>query len=196
MVDLALIKKHLNIDADFTDDDEYLTHLLDVATEAVKWQNDAAELVATIDPEWFVYDGEEKKPTVEVIDKRYEDELIENLDYIVEGDTEATEIGEYSIKITGVGKYKRQEVTLNWAILEEEPQEEEPDPNEQPSEDPQEDPEPTPEPEELPVNLEHAILLLIGELYNHREITSDYKVIGLPKAYDYLIGVTRRYTIA
>lgn len=107
MVDLALIKKHLNIDADFTDDDEYLTHLLDVATEAVKWQNDAAELVATIDPEWFVYDGEEKKPTVEVIDKRYEDELIENLDYIVEGDTEATEIGEYSIKITGVGKYKR-----------------------------------------------------------------------------------------
>ena len=35
-IPLDLVKKHLNIDQDFHDDDQYLLGLIDVATEAVK----------------------------------------------------------------------------------------------------------------------------------------------------------------
>ncbi len=36
LIDLSIIKKHLNIDADYTDDDVYIQHLEEVAEELVQ----------------------------------------------------------------------------------------------------------------------------------------------------------------
>jgi uncharacterized phage protein (predicted DNA packaging) len=36
MLDLSLVKKHLNIESEFTDDDFYICNLIEVAEEAVK----------------------------------------------------------------------------------------------------------------------------------------------------------------
>lgn len=93
---LTLIKTHLRIDSDYTEEDTYLLQLRDVALEAVNWQVD--------------------RPTEET------------------------------------------------------------------------------EEEEEPKALLQAALLLIGELYEHREVTGD-KATQLPKAYDYLVGTKRRYTV-
>lgn len=100
MIDLELVKQHLNIDEEFTADDDYLNRLITVAQQAVTWQIDKA-----------LEDSEDEETT--------EDE------------------------------------TAN-----------------------------------------QAMLLLIGELYKNREVTSTLKAESLPKSYDYLIGVTKRYTIA
>ncbi len=35
-LELAHIKKHLNIDADYTDDDEYILYLYDVAVDVIQ----------------------------------------------------------------------------------------------------------------------------------------------------------------
>lgn len=104
---LTLIKTHLRIDSDYTEEDTYLLQLRDVALEAVNWQVD--------------------RPTEEM-----------------EDGAEPTE--------------------------------------------------PTEEEEEEPKALLQAALLLIGELYEHREVTGD-KATQLPKAFDYLVGTKRRYTV-
>lgn len=90
-MNLDVVKKHLNIDANYTGDDEYLGRLMQVAENAVKWQ----------------------------VDKEIET---------------------------------------------------------------------------TPIEIEQAQLLLIGELYNNREITGNNDK-QLPKNYDYLIGIHRNYTI-
>lgn len=53
----------------------------------------------------------------------------------------------------------------------------------------------TPTEEETSPQVVQAMLLLIGELYNRREITGE-KATELPKGYDYLLGTKRNYTIA
>ncbi len=53
----------------------------------------------------------------------------------------------------------------------------------------------TTEEEETPPQVVQAMLLLIGELYNRREITGE-KATELPKGYDFLLGTKRNYTIA
>lgn len=40
---LALVKQHLNINADYTDEDDYLEQLIATAKEAVSWQIDRVE---------------------------------------------------------------------------------------------------------------------------------------------------------
>lgn len=106
---LTLIKTHLRIDSDYTEEDTYLLQLRDVALEAVNWQVD--------------------RPTEETAEEA----------------------------------------------------------------EPTEPTEPTAE-EAEPKALLQAALLLIGELYEHREVTGD-KATQLPKAYDYLVGTKRRYTV-
>lgn len=95
-ITLEQVKQHLNLDAGFTADDNYLLSLIEVAKEAVNWQLD--------------------NPSIE-------------------------------------------------------------------------------EEETTPATIIHAALLLIGELYNHREITTATNANALPKAYDYLLSIHRRYTV-
>lgn len=105
---LTLIKTHIRMDADYTEEDTYLLQLRDVALETVNWQVD--------------------RPT------------------------------------------------------EEETQEEQQEGQEEQQE------------EEQPKALLQAALLMIGELYEHREVTGE-KATPLPKSYDYLVGTKRRYTV-
>lgn len=62
----------------------------------------------------FTYDGAEKTfaPVLKYIDK----ELVEGVDYTIDGDVRRTEIGSYSVTITGQGNYTGT-VTLSYSIV-------------------------------------------------------------------------------
>lgn len=45
----------------------------------------------------------------------------------------------------------------------------------------------------LPAPIKQAILLMIGNLYQHREVMGSVNELQLPRAYDYLIDLYRNY---
>lgn len=47
----------------------------------------------------------------------------------------------------------------------------------------------------LPPSIVHAMLLMIGNLYQNREPISTGKIVKIPYTYEYLIGLYRKYTI-
>lgn len=49
MLDLELVKKHLNIDSDFTEDDAYIQTLIDVAVQAVVKHIDVADITEHVE---------------------------------------------------------------------------------------------------------------------------------------------------
>lgn len=60
MITLEMAKKHLNIEPDFTEDDEYIMHLVDVAEKAVRVHtNDDFDTIAER------YDGECPTPLIQ-----------------------------------------------------------------------------------------------------------------------------------
>lgn len=45
----------------------------------------------------------------------------------------------------------------------------------------------------LPAPVKQAVLLMVGNLYQHREVMGSVNELELPRAYDYLIDLYRNY---
>ena len=48
--------------------------------------------------------------------------------------------------------------------------------------------------EVIPMSIKHAVLLLVGELYNNRELTTENSVNELPFTIDYLLTNYKNYS--
>lgn len=81
----------------------------------VKALPEISTAIAGITPEHFDYDGQEHTPSI-VWNMGYEN-LVEGVDYEISGDTTKSACGDYTLTVTGIGKYKGT-ATFNWNIRE------------------------------------------------------------------------------
>ena len=75
-------------------------------------KQDIASINAKLDPTDFIADDTEHTPTIVWPENS---KLVENVDYTISGTQSATAVGDYTITITGKGKYKGT-LDLNWTI--------------------------------------------------------------------------------
>ena len=75
-------------------------------------KQDIAAIDAKLDPTDFIADDTEHTPTIVWPENS---KLVENVDYTISGTQSATAVGDYTITITGKGKYKGT-LDLNWTI--------------------------------------------------------------------------------
>ncbi|MBQ3635274.1 MAG: hypothetical protein II951_06615, partial [Bacteroidales bacterium] len=85
------------------------------APVVLTWNINKSELIATVDPLSFTYDGTIKTPTVSVTDKTT-GESVASTEYTIAGETSGTNVKTYTITVTPKGNYKGTAQTLTWSI--------------------------------------------------------------------------------
>ncbi len=98
-------------------DNNYAVRLLDGENvpkfAIVESSIDAESITVVLEQNGFLHDDEEKTPVLRITDGQTA--LVPGVDYEVTGDTAATDIGVYTLTITGIGKYAGMR-EIKWAI--------------------------------------------------------------------------------
>jgi Phage gp6-like head-tail connector protein len=148
-VDLKTVKKHLQIDEDYLDDDAYLLMLISVAEDSVATHLDIDLKEIAVESAMEVAYNE---PTILAATP-------EITTIVVAGKKRLKEIDSNLIETQSDNSSDNTVTTLN-----------------------------------LPAAIQHAILLMVGNLYNNREPVSYNSVVTIPYTLEYLLGLYKNYS--